>query len=56
MGMNLLAFVLVVFAGVVGAIEVFRSAWKSLVGWALVALSVGLVVQLCLDWSHTVHA
>jgi hypothetical protein len=53
--MNLLAFVLVVVAGVIGAVEVFSSAWKSLVGWALVALSVGIIVDLCTTWSHSVH-
>jgi hypothetical protein len=53
--MNILAFVLVVFAGVIGIIEVVQSAWKSLVGYALIALSLGLIVQLCTTWSHTVH-
>jgi hypothetical protein len=53
--MNLLAFVLVVFAGVIGIFEIVKAEWKSPTGWALVALSVGLIVQLCTSWSHSVH-
>lgn len=54
--MNLLAFVLVLAAGLLGAVTLFQTAFRSLVGWALVALSVGIVVQLCTTWSHTVHS
>jgi len=53
--MNLLSFVLIVFAGVVGAVEVIQSDWKSLTGWAFIAVAVGVVVQLCTTWSHTIH-
>lgn len=54
--MNLLAFILVLVAGVFGLVTVIQSGWKSLVGWALVALSVGVIVQeVFIDWSHTVH-
>lgn len=53
--MNFVAFVLILFAGVVGVIEIVQSQWKSLNGWALLALSVGLIVQLCTTWSHTIH-
>ena len=54
--MNLLAFCLVLVGGVLGAVTVVQSGWKSLVGWALVAISVGVIVQeVFIDWSHTVH-
>jgi hypothetical protein len=53
--MNFVSFILVLFAGVIGVVEVFTSAWKSLVGWALIALSVGIIVDLCTTWSHTIH-
>ena len=53
--MNFLAFILVVFAGVVGLIQVVQSKAKDFVGWALLALSVGLIVQLCTTWSHSIH-
>jgi hypothetical protein len=54
--MNLLAFLLVVVAGVLGAVSLFQTAFRSLVGWALVALSVGIIIDLCTTLSHTVHA
>lgn len=53
--MNFVAFVLVLAAGVIGAIDVLSSQWKSLVGWALIALSAGILIDLCTSWSHTVH-
>lgn len=52
--MNVLAFVLVVFAGVVGVIEIIQSGWKSLGGWALLAVAVALVAQFCTDWERTI--
>ena len=52
--MNVLAFVLVIFVGVVGVIEIIQSGWKSLGGWALVALAVALVVQFCTGWERTI--
>ena len=55
--MNLLAFVLVLAAGLIGAVEVISSGWKSLVGWAFVAVSAGIIFQeVFVDWTHTVHA
>lgn len=54
--MNFLSFILVVFAGVVGIIDVVQSRLKSFVGWAFIALSVALIVQLCTTWSHTIHS
>lgn len=55
--MNLLAFILVVVGGVFGVVTVVQSGWKSLVGWALVLISVGVIVQeVFIDWSHTVHS
>ena len=54
--MNLLAFILVLVCGVLGVVTVIQSGFKSLVGWALVAISVGVIVQeVFLDWSHSVH-
>ena len=54
--MNLLAFVLVLVGGVFGAAVVVTSAWKSLVGWALVLISTGVIVQdVFIHWSRTVH-
>ena len=55
--MNLLAFVLVVVCGVIGAIDLFQTSFKSLVGWALVCISVGVLVQeVATTWSHSIHA
>lgn len=56
-GMNFVAFVLVVAAGVIGAIEVVTSNWKSLTGWALITLAAGVLIQeVATSWSHTIHA
>lgn len=52
--MNVLAFVLVIFVGVVGVVELIQSGWKSLGGWAFVALAVALIVQFCSDWERTI--
>lgn len=54
--MNLVAFILVLVAAILGAVIVIQTNWKSLVGWALVALSVGVIIQeVFIKWSHTVH-
>lgn len=54
--MNLLAFILVLVAGILGVVIIIQSGWKSLVGWALVALSAGVIVQeVFIKWSHSVH-
>lgn len=53
--MNFLAFLLVAFALVVGVILIVQS-WKNLVGWALAAVSLGVIIQETLTkWSHTIH-
>lgn len=60
--MNLLAFILVLAAGVIGGIVVAIS-WKEkgsagfLLGLAMALLSAGVIVNgVLLDWSHSVHS
>lgn len=54
--MNLLAFLLVALAGVIGVVIIIQTGWRNLVGWAIVALSVGVIIQeVFIKWSHAVH-
>lgn len=54
--MNFFAFVLVLAAGIIGAILVLQNWKQNLVGWALVCLSVGVIIQdVFVKWSHSVH-
>lgn len=53
--MNLIAFALVLAAGILGLVDTAQHAWRSLVGWALVALSTGIIIDLCTHLSRTVH-
>jgi len=53
--MNFIAFLLVAFALVVGVILIVQN-WRSLLGWAVAALSAGVLVQETFThWSHTIH-
>lgn len=58
--MNFLAFVLVLAAGIIGAIVVVMD-WRTkgtafLLGLAVALLSVGVIVQdVFIKWSHTIH-
>jgi hypothetical protein len=45
--MNILAFVLLVIAAALFAVEFFRSAWTNLVALGLALLTSGLIVQFC---------
>lgn len=55
--MNLLACIFVILGGALGIAILVQTGIKSLVGWALVALSVGILIQEVLTkWSHSVHA
>jgi hypothetical protein len=54
--MNLLAFVVVLAAGILGVVILATTTWKNLVGWAITLLSVGVIIQEVLTkWSHSVH-
>jgi hypothetical protein len=55
--MNILAFILVVIGGALGVAILVQTGIKSLVGWALVAISVGVIIQeVFIHWSHSVHS
>jgi hypothetical protein len=53
--MNWFAIFLVVIALVLGGIVVFQTRARSLLGWAVVALAVGIIVDLATKWAHTVR-
>ncbi len=54
--MNLLAFVLVLAALVLGIVILFQTGIKNLVGWAIVLCSAGVILnEVFITWSHTVH-
>lgn len=54
--MNLLAFLLVALGLVLGIAIIITTGWWNLVGWALVAISAGVIIQeVFITWSHTVH-
>lgn len=53
--MNFVAFIFIVLAGVCGVVELVQTRWRSLLGWAAVAVSTGILIDLCTSWSHTVH-
>jgi hypothetical protein len=55
--MNLLAFVVVLAALVLGIVILFQTGIKNLIGWAIVLVSAGVIIQEVLTkWSHGVHA
>jgi hypothetical protein len=54
-GMNWVAFTFVIVVLVIGIIELFTSAWKSLIGWALVFVAAAILINFCTTWAHTVH-
>lgn len=51
--MNIIAFVLVIAALVIGVIVIVRA--RSEIGVALVCLSVALLIQFATDFSRSVH-
>lgn len=54
--MNLLAFILVLIGGALGVAIIVTTGWRNLVGWALVAISAGVIFQeVFVHWSKTVH-
>lgn len=54
--MNIIAFVLIVIAGALGAYDLIVSRGRSLYGWAIALMSTGILLDLCTGWAHTVHA
>jgi hypothetical protein len=42
--MDTLAIALIILGGLLGAVEVVRSGFQSLVGWGVVAIAIGLVI------------
>lgn len=56
LGLNWLAALLIVTMGVLGVVVLVQSAWRSIVGYALVAGSAGLLIELCATWSRSIHA
>ena len=54
--MNLLAFILVLAGGLFGVAIIVQTGWRNLVGWALVLIAAGVLVQeVFTTWSKTVH-
>ena len=51
--MSVIAFVLLLIAAVLFAVEFLRSNWQSLVALGLCLLTVGIIVQWC-STHHTV--
>lgn len=53
--MGTFAFIFAVVAGALGAIEVLQTGFRSLVGWAVVALTVAVVLGLAYHTGNTVN-
>lgn len=52
--MNIVAFILILVAAALFAVEFFRSQWQNLIALGLCLLSVGFLFEFAAK-SHTVH-
>jgi hypothetical protein len=53
--MNFVAFVLVLAAGIIAAILVFQNWKENLLAWAVLCLSIGVIIQeVFITWSHSI--
>ena len=53
--MNWFAFALVLLALVLGVALELSGKWRDLAGWAIIATSAAIIIDLATKWAHTVH-